>query len=59
MKNILINAVRGTRCVLVIIHDDTKKLRHYEYEQDSDMIMSVRDGLFKWQNGDDDFRLEP
>ena len=53
-----VNIVRGARCVLVLMSDGNKKLRQYEYEQDSDLIISARDGLFKWKNGDDNFRLE-
>ncbi len=58
MEHISVDVVRGERCVLVLVHDGDKKLRHYEYEQDSDLVMSIRDGLHKWQNGDDNFRLE-
>ena len=53
-----IDVVRGTRCVLVLIRDRNEKLRQYEYEQDANLEMSARDGLLKWQNGDDNFRLE-
>ncbi len=57
MYKLTVDVVRGARCVLVLISDGNKKLRQYEYEQDSDLIMSARDGMFKWQNGDDNFRL--
>ena len=57
MNTLIINTVRGRRCVLVLVTDG-EKVRQYEYEQDSDMIMSTRDGIHKWENGDDNFRLK-
>ncbi len=56
MEDITIDAVRGKRCILIVIHNKQKH-REFEYEQDGDFTLSIRDALFKWDNGDDDFKL--
>ena len=57
MEELFITAVRGSRCILVVIHNKQKH-REFEYEQDGDFFLSIRDGIHKWQNGDDNFKLE-
>lgn len=57
MDNLHVDVVRGNRCVLVLVTESGRKISHYEYEQDSDLIISARDGLAKWENGDGNFRL--
>ena len=58
MKNLHIDVVRGERCVLVLVSDGHGKIRQYEYEQDADLMLSARDGMAKWVNGDENSRLE-
>ena len=49
-------ALRGKRCIEVVIHDKQKH-REFEYELDENFFLAIRDGLHKWQNGDDNFKL--
>ena len=55
-ERLSVNAVRGKRCVLVVVSDGTV-MKEYEYEQDADIALSLRDGCYKYQNGDENFRL--
>ena len=56
MEEITISAVRGKRCILVVVHNKQRH-REFEYEQDADFMLSVKDGLRKWTNGDDNFKF--
>ncbi len=58
MDHLHVDIARGERCVLVFVSNGCGKVKQYEYEQDADLIMSIRDGLAKWENGDENFRLD-
>ena len=52
-----LDVVRGERCVLALVRGDGE-IRQYEYEQDANINLSVRDAIFKFENGDETTRLE-
>jgi hypothetical protein len=55
MNKLTAIAVRGTRCLLVVVHSEDRH-SEFEYEQDAYMFKSVNDALYKFEGGDEDVK---